>query len=112
MFMNTAPCLTQVSCTSRAAAVLNNGGWRFPIRHLCRTEDHTANNPPYPPNGAYNCEWILDQLGPTGTFTVAGHPSQVWQRPGTHYENGASGTWAGWNSDIRPELRKTTWHSP
>lgn len=89
LFENTAP---PSNMTTVLAAAAPPNGWRFPIGHLCHTEDST-----------YRCATVKTRLD---AATNAGHAVTYFEMSGGHWEDpvGDRGTWLDFDAKLRPLL--------
>jgi hypothetical protein len=95
LFENTAP---NGNFTTLLAAAAPPAGWRFPIRHLCHTEDTT-----------FECADLRPTLGSSGSAVAAGHDSILYEMSGGHWEDAVNGrgTWPDFDAKLRPFLNQT-----
>jgi hypothetical protein len=92
LFENTAP---PSNMTAALAAAAPPGGWRFPIAHLCHTQDTT-----------YPCATVQSRLA---SATGAGHAVSYFEMDGGHWEDDVNGrgTWPDFDAKLRPFLNET-----
>jgi hypothetical protein len=92
LFENTAP---PSNMAAEVAQTAPPGGWRFPIGHLCHSEDTT-----------YPCATVQSRLAAAAD---AGHVVTYFEMSGGHWENpvGDRGTWPDFDSKLRPFLGQT-----